>query len=58
VDATRNRVDRNWGRVGIMPMSSQSKSLRLDEVESNVHGDSTELIYTVNYIKVIVACRD
>jgi hypothetical protein len=32
-------------------MSSQGRSLRLDEVESTVHGDSTELIYTSNKLK-------
>jgi hypothetical protein len=37
-------VRRKWGRVETMPMSSQGRSLRLDEVESTVHGDSTVLI--------------
>jgi hypothetical protein len=32
-------------------MSSQGGSLRLDEVESTVHGDSTELILASNKLK-------
>ncbi|KAJ7346191.1 hypothetical protein DFH08DRAFT_810023 [Mycena albidolilacea] len=37
-------MDRKRGRVEIMPVSSQGRNLRLDEVESTVHGDSTKLI--------------
>jgi hypothetical protein len=44
VDTAHNMMDRKQGRVKIMPMSSQGRSLRLDKVESTVNGDSTELI--------------
>jgi hypothetical protein len=46
------------GRVETMPMSSQSRSLRLDEVESTVQGDSTELIYTLNKSNMIMVGCD
>jgi hypothetical protein len=42
MDATCNTMDRNWGRVDTIPMSIQSRSLRLDEVESTVYGDSVD----------------
>jgi hypothetical protein len=54
VDTTHNKVDRKWGRVETMPMSSQSRSLRLDKVESNVQGDSTEILYALNKLNMIV----
>jgi hypothetical protein len=38
-------------------MSSQSRSLRLDEIESTVQADSTELIYALNKLNTIaVGC--
>jgi hypothetical protein len=58
VDATCNKVDRKWGRVETMHMSSQNRSLRLDKVESTVQGDSTELIYALNISNMIVVGRD
>ena len=48
MDATRNRMEGKWDRVETIPKSSQSRRLRLDEVESTVQGDSTVLIYIMN----------
>jgi hypothetical protein len=58
VDATRNTMDRKQDRVKTMPMSSQGRSLRLDKVESTVHGDSMELIWASNKLKAITVGRD
>jgi hypothetical protein len=45
VDTTHSTMWGKQGRVETIPMSSQGRrSLRLDEVESTVHGDSIELI--------------